>query len=71
MFEIERTSGTHFEPRMVTALVALVNHLRRAQGEGFDEYLSEGGKHSTFIQARDQMHQMLNEMEPLLPGELL
>ena len=71
VFEIERTSGTHFEPRMVTAFVALVNHLRRAQGEGFDDYLSEGGKHSTFIQARDQMHQMLNEMEPLLPGELL
>ena len=69
--EIERTSGSHFEPRMVTAFVALVNHLRRAHGEGFDDYLSEGGKHSTFIQARDQMHQMLNEMEPLLPGELL
>ncbi len=69
--EIERTSGTHFEPRMVTAFVALVNHLRRAHGETFDDYLSEGGKHSTFIQARDQMHQMLNEMEPLLPGELL
>ncbi len=69
--EIERTSGSHFEPRMVTAFVALVNHLRRSQGDGFDDYLSEGGKHSTFIQARDQMHQMLNEMEPLLPGELL
>ncbi len=69
--EIERTSGTHFEPRMVTAFVALVDHLRRAHGEAFDDYLSEGGKHSTFIQARDQMHQMLNEMEPLLPGELL
>ena len=69
--EIERTSGTHFEPRMVTAFVALVNHLRRAHGDAFDDYLSEGGKHSTFIQARDQMHQMLNDMEPLLPGELL
>ena len=71
VYEIERTSGTHFEPRMVTAFIALVNHLRRAHGEAFDDYLSEGGKHSTFIQARDQMHQMLNEMEPLLPGELL
>ncbi|MEO7252654.1 MAG: HD domain-containing phosphohydrolase [Casimicrobium sp.] len=71
VIEIERTSGTHFEPRMVTAFIALVNHLRRAHGEAFDDYLSEGGKHSTFIQARDQMHQMLNEMEPLSPGELL
>ena len=42
-----------------------------AHGEAFDDYLSEGGNHSTFIQARDQMHQMLNEMEPLSPGELL
>lgn len=71
VIEIERTSGTHFEPRMVTAFIGLVNHLRRAHGEAFDDYLSEGGKHSTFIQARDEMHRMLNEMEPLLPGELL
>jgi putative two-component system response regulator len=71
VIEIERTSGTHFEPRMVTAFVSLVNHLRRAHGDAFDDYLSEGGKHSTFIQARDEMHRMLNEMEPLLPGELL
>ena len=71
VIEIERTSGTHFEPRMVTAFIALVNHLRRAHGEAFDDYLSEGGKHSTFIQARDEMHRMLNEMEPLQPGELL
>ena len=69
--EIVRTSGTHFEPRMVTAFIGLVNHLRRAHGEAFDDYLSEGGKHSTFIQARDEMHRMLNEMEPLQPGELL
>ena len=69
--EIERTSGTHFEPRMVTAFVGLVNHLRRAHGEAVDDFLSEGGKHSTFIKARDEMHRMLNEMEPLLPGELL
>ncbi len=71
VIEIERTSGTHFEPRMVTAFISLVNHLRRAHGEAFDDYLSEGGKHSTFIQARDEMHRMLNDMEPLLPGELL
>ena len=71
VIEIERTSGAHFEPRMVTAFISLVNHLRRAHGEAFDDYLSEGGKHSTFIQARDEMHRMLNEMEPLAPGELL
>lgn len=71
VFEIKRTSGTHFEPRMVTAFVKLVDHLRRAHGDRFDDYLGEAGNHSSFIQARDKMHEMLNEMEPLAPGELL
>ena len=71
VLEIERTSGTHFEPRMVTAFIKLVDHLRRSHGERFDDYLAEAGNHSTFIQARDKMHEMLNEMEPLAPGELL
>ena len=71
VLEIERTSGTHFEPRMVAAFVKLVDHLRRAHGEKFDDYLAEAGNHSSFIQARDKMHEMLNEMEPLAPGELL
>ncbi len=71
VLEIERTAGSHFEPRMATAFVKLVNHLRRSHGENFDDYLAEAGNHSTFIQARDKMHAMLNEMEPLAPGELL
>ena len=71
VIHIERTSGTHFEPRMATAFVKLVDHLRRAHGERFDDFLAEAGNHSTFIQARDKMHQMLNDMEPLAPGELL
>ena len=71
VFEIERTSGTHFEPRMVMAFVKLVDHLRRAHGDNFDDFLAEAGNHSSFIQARDKMHEMLNEMEPLAPGELL
>ena len=71
VLEIERTSGTHFDPRMVTTFLSLVNHLRRSHGDGFDDYLAEAGKDSTFIQARDKMHEMLNEMEPLQPGELL
>ena len=71
VLEIERTSGTHFEPRMVAAFVKLVDHLRRSHGDRFDDYLAEAGNHSTFIQARDKMHQMLNDMEPLAPGELL
>lgn len=71
VLEIERTSGSHFEPRMVKTFVSLVNHLRRLHGDGFDDYLAEAGKDSTFIQARDKMHEMLNEMEPLRPGELL
>ncbi len=71
VFEIERTAGTHFEPRAAVAFVKLVDHLRRAQGENFDDYLAEGGRNSTFLHARDKMHAMLNEMEPLAPGELL
>lgn len=71
VLEIEHTSGTHFEPRMVTTFISLVNHLRRSHGDGFDDYLAEAGRDSTFIQARDKMHEMLNEMEPLQPGELL
>ena len=71
VLEIERTSGTHFEPRMVTTFIKLVDHLRRSHGDRFDDFLAEAGNHSSFIQARDKMHQMLNEMEPLAPGELL
>ena len=71
VLEIERTSGTHFEPRMVTAFIKLVEHLRRAHGDRFDDFLAVAGNQSTFIQARDKMHAMLNEMEPLEPGELL
>ncbi len=71
VLEIERTAGTHFEPRMAKTFVTLVDHLRRSHGDGFDDYLSEGGNSSSFIQARDKMHEMLNEMEPLAPGELL
>ena len=71
VLEIERTAGTHFEPRVAAAFVKLVDHLRRAHGENFDDYLAEGGRNSTFLHARDKMHEMLNEMEPLAPGELL
>ena len=71
VLEIERTSGTHFEPRMVTTFIKLVNHLRRSHGDRFDDHLSEAGNQSTFIQARDKMQAMLNDMEPLAPGELL
>lgn len=71
VLEIERTAGTHFEPRMAAAFVTLVDHLRRSHGDNFDDYLAEAGNHSSFIQARDKMHEMLNEMEPLAPGELL
>ena len=69
--EIERTAGSHFDPRMASAFVKLVNHLRRMHGDRFDDYLAEAGEHSSFIQARDKMRQMLDEMEPLQPGELL
>lgn len=69
---IAQESGTHFEPRLAELFISMVNALRIAHpGEAFDDYLSQAGKYSTFLQARDQMHQMLNDMEPILPGELL
>ena len=71
ILEIEQASGAHFEPRMVLAFVKLVDHLKRAHGARFDDFLAEAGNHSSFIQARDKMHQMLSEMAPLEPGELL
>ena len=71
VLEIERTSGTHFEPRMVMTFIKLVDQLRRLHGNQFDDHLAEAGDQSTFIQARDKMHAMLNEIEPLTPGELL
>ena len=71
VLEIERTSGTHFEPRMVTTFIKLVNQLRQSHSNQLDDHLAEAGNHSTFIQARDKMHAMLNEIEPFAPGELL
>jgi putative two-component system response regulator len=70
--EMRRMSGTHFEPRLVDLFVPMVDKLRKKYpGDAFDAYLSVAGNDSTFLQARDKMHEMLNEMEPLSPDELL
>jgi putative two-component system response regulator len=70
--EMRRMSGTHFEPRLVDLFVPMVDKLRKKYpGDAFDAYLSIAGNDSTFLQARDKMHEMLNEMEPLSPDELL
>ena len=71
VMEIERMSGTHFEPRMVKAFVKLITNLRLEHGDALDDFLAKAGEDSTFIQARDKMQTMLSEMESLDPGELL
>jgi putative two-component system response regulator len=70
--EMRRMSGTHFEPRLIDLFIPMVDKLRKKYpGDAFDAYLSVAGNDSTFLQARDKMHEMLNEMEPLSPDELL
>ena len=71
VMEIERMSGTHFEPRVVKAFVKLITNLRLEHGDALDDFLAKAGEDSTFIQARDKMQTMLSEMESLDPGELL
>lgn len=71
VMEIERMSGTHFEPRVVKAFVKLITNLRLEHGDKLEDFLAKAGEESTFIQARDKMQTMHSEMESLDPGELL
>jgi putative two-component system response regulator len=65
--EIQRLSGTHFDPTLVDLFVPMLNQLRKKfSGDAFDKHLSKAGEESEFLQARDRIHEMLAETEALL-----
>jgi putative two-component system response regulator len=65
--EIQKLSGTHFDPKLVDQFVPMLNQLRKKfPGNAFDKHLSQAGEESEFLQARDRIHEMLAETEALL-----
>lgn len=68
---ITGAAGTHFEPRLIDAFVTMITRIRAEHGAAVEDYLAEAGNASTFLQARDEMHAMLNDVAPLSEGELL
>ncbi len=65
--EIQRLSGSHFDPALVPTFVTMVNALRKQfLGDAFDQHLSQAGYASPFLQARDRIHEMVAEVEGLL-----
>jgi putative two-component system response regulator len=60
--EIQRCSGTHFEPRMVDAFVRIVEKKRTKYGKKFEEYLAAPSSVSTLVKARREMQDMLDAM---------
>jgi putative two-component system response regulator len=65
--EIQKLSGTHFDPTLVDQFVPMLNQLRKKfPGAAFDKHLSKAGEESEFLQARDRIHEMLAETEALL-----
>jgi putative two-component system response regulator len=65
--EIQKLSGTHFDPTLVDHFVLMLNQLRKKfPGAAFDKHLSKAGDESEFLQARDRIHEMLAETEALL-----
>jgi putative two-component system response regulator len=65
--EIQKLSGTHFDPKLVDHFVPMLNQLRKKfPGDAFDKHLSQAGDESELLQARDGIHEMLAETEALL-----
>jgi putative two-component system response regulator len=65
--EIQKLSGTHFDPTLVDQFVPMLNQLRKKfPGDAFDKHLSQAGDESEFLKARDRIHEMLAETEALL-----
>ncbi len=60
--EIQKSSGTHFEPRIVDAFVRIVEKKRAKYGKRFEEYLAAPSSVSTLVKARREMQDMLDAM---------
>jgi putative two-component system response regulator len=59
---IVSASGTHFEPRVVSAFVTMIERVRTKYGKKFEEYLAAPSAVSTLVQARREMQDMLDAM---------
>jgi putative two-component system response regulator len=68
---IRDNAGAQFDPTFATAFLEMVEDLRRKHGAGFEEFLAEPSKHSSFIRARDKMQTMMGEMGSLDSGTFL
>ncbi|TAF99343.1 MAG: hypothetical protein EAZ30_11365 [Betaproteobacteria bacterium] len=65
--EIQRLSGTHFDPKMVELFAPMVNRLRRTfTKDQFDAHLSTVGYASRALIARDRVQGLLVEAQALL-----
>jgi putative two-component system response regulator len=60
--EIQKSSGTHFEPRIVDAFVRIVEKKRAKYGRKFESYLAAPSAVSTLVKARREMQDMLDAM---------
>lgn len=68
---IREKAGSQFDPEFASLFLQMVEDLRLEHGEGFDEYLAEPSKNSSFIRARDKMQTMLGDMGALDSGTFM
>lgn len=62
---LRQASGSHFEPRLVDALIKVVHRLHAEHGRddvALSDYLGGAGTASSFLQARDSMHNLLGSL---------
>ena len=59
---IEAAAGSQFDPELVVPFVCMVQRLHAQHGETLNEFLSEAGTPSSFLEARQSMRALLAEM---------
>lgn len=59
---IEAAAGSQFDPELVAPFVQMVQRLHAQHGETLNEFLSESGAPSSFLEARQSMRALLAEM---------
>jgi putative two-component system response regulator len=67
LLRLQQASGTHFEPRLVDALLKVVARLQQAHGgddAALSDYLGDAGTASSFLQARDSMQDLVSALSP-------